>query len=60
MTRRGSGGWPSASPSIALPEQTITTRIWAAGEREGRDRYAYETTYDAGAVVIKDGWAEIG
>jgi acyl dehydratase len=45
--------------SIALPEQTITTRIWAAGEREGRDCYAYETTSDAGAVVIKDGWAEI-
>ena len=45
--------------SIALPSQTITTRLWAAGEREGRDCYAYETTSDAGAVVIKDGWAEI-
>jgi acyl dehydratase len=46
--------------SIALPEQTITTRIWSAGERGGRDCYAYETTSDADAVVIKDGWAEIG
>jgi acyl dehydratase len=46
--------------SIALPEQTITTKLWAAGERDGRDCYAYETTSDAGAVVIKDGWAEIG
>jgi acyl dehydratase len=45
--------------SIALPEQTITTRLWAAGERDGL-AYAYETTNDAGAVVIKDGWAEIG
>jgi acyl dehydratase len=45
--------------SIALPEQTITTRVWAAGEREGRACYAYETTSDAGAVVIKDGFAEI-
>ena len=45
--------------SIALPEQTITTRIWSAGEREGRNCYAYETTSDAGAVVIKDGWAEL-
>ena len=36
---------------IALPEQTITTRIWDAA----RARYAYETTSDAGAVVIKDG-----
>jgi hypothetical protein len=46
--------------SIALPEQTITTRIWSAGERDGRACYAYETTSDADAVVIKDGWAEIG
>ena len=45
--------------SIALPEQTITTRIWDAGEREGRSALAYETTSDAGALVIKDGWAEI-
>jgi hypothetical protein len=40
--------------SIALPEQTITTKIW---DTDGG--YAYETTSDAGAVVIKDGWAEI-
>ncbi len=40
--------------SIALPEQTITTRIWDA-----QGGYAYETTSDAGAVVIKDGWGEI-
>jgi acyl dehydratase len=46
--------------SIALPEQTITTRFWEAGERDGRRAYAYETTSDADAVVIKDGWAEIG
>lgn len=45
--------------SIALPEQTITTRIWDVGEREERGAYAYETTSDAGAVVIKDGWAEV-
>jgi acyl dehydratase len=41
--------------SIALPEQTITTRIWDLGE----GRHAYETTNDAGAVVIKDGLAEV-
>lgn len=45
--------------SIALPGQTITTKIWAVGERHGRAAYAYETTSDADAVVIKDGWAEI-
>ena len=41
--------------SIALPEQTITTRLWDAGDSS----YAYETANDAGAVVIKDGWAEV-
>lgn len=45
--------------SIALPEQTITTRYWRAGERDGRQCVAYETASDADAVVIKDGWAEI-
>jgi acyl dehydratase len=44
---------------IALPKQTITTRIWNAGEREGRDSFAYETTSDSGDVVIKDGLAEV-
>jgi acyl dehydratase len=41
--------------SIALPEQTITTRIWDIGD----GALSYETTSDAGAVVIKDGFAEI-
>jgi acyl dehydratase len=45
--------------AIALPEQTITTRIWDAGERDGRAALAYETTSDSDAVVIKDGLAEI-
>src|SRR5436190_68532 len=36
-----------------LPGQTITTRIWNAGD----GAFAYETTSDAGAVVIKDGLA---
>jgi acyl dehydratase len=37
------------------PEQTITTRIWDAGNGS----YAYETESDEGAVVIKDGLAQI-
>jgi acyl dehydratase len=41
--------------SIALPEQTVTTRIWDLGG----GAHAYETTSDAGAVVIKDGLAEV-
>jgi acyl dehydratase len=40
--------------AIALPEQTITTRIWDTG-----GAYAYETTSDGGVVVIKDGLAEV-
>lgn len=40
--------------AIALPEQTITTRIW---DTDGG--HAFETTSDAGAVVIKDGLAEV-
>ena len=38
-----------------LPGQTITTRIWDAGN----GTYVYETTNDAGDIVIKDGLAEI-
>lgn len=46
--------------SIALPEQTITTRAWDAGEvDQGRTGYAFETSSDADSVVIKDGWAEV-
>lgn len=45
--------------SIVLPKQTITTRIWEAGDADGRSAYAYETTSDSGAVVIKDGLAEV-
>src|SRR3954453_13574509 len=37
------------------PEQTITTRIWNAPG----GAYAFETSNDDGAVVIKDGLAEI-
>ena len=37
------------------PEQTITTRIWSGST----DSYAFETESDQGAVVIKDGLAQI-
>jgi acyl dehydratase len=42
-----------------LPGQTITTRFWEAGERDGRKVYAFETTNPDGEAVIKDGLAEI-
>lgn len=42
-----------------LPGQTITTRVWSAGD-DGPDRvYGFETTNADGDVVIKDGRAEI-
>lgn len=44
---------------IALPGQTITTRLWRSGERDGRACVSYETIADSGDVVIKDGLAEI-
>jgi acyl dehydratase len=51
------------------PGQTITTRLWGAdGDVSGADRdisgangvtYAYETESDEGAIVIKDGLAQV-
>lgn len=43
-----------------LPGQTMTTTIWEADEApEGRRAFAFQATNDAGATVIKDGWAEV-
>jgi acyl dehydratase len=41
-----------------LPGNDVETTIWAAGERDGRQAYAFEAT-SAGATVIKNGWAEV-
>ena len=42
-----------------LPGETMTTRFWTAGERDGTTVYAFESTNPAGDAVIKDGVAEI-
>ena len=42
-----------------LPGQTITTRVWTDGEKDGRKIYAYETFNPAGQAVIKGGIAEV-
>jgi acyl dehydratase len=42
-----------------LPGQTITTKLWAEGERDGRRIFAYETFNPEGQAVIKGGVAEI-
>jgi len=42
-----------------LPGQSITTRVWADGERKGRRAYAFETYNPEGMAVIRAGIAEI-
>jgi len=41
------------------PGQTITTRVWAEGERAGRRLYSYETNTIDGQSVIRGGIAEV-
>ncbi|MET9492441.1 MaoC/PaaZ C-terminal domain-containing protein [Nocardia sp. NPDC006630] len=45
-----------ASP--AFPGRQVTTSVWSAGARDGRDVYAFETEADNGKFVIRDGLAE--
>jgi acyl dehydratase len=42
-----------------IPGQTITTNVWAEGERDGRRIFAYETLNSDGHAVIKGGIAEV-
>jgi acyl dehydratase len=42
-----------------LPGQTITTRVWSDGERDGRRVFAYETFNGEGQAVIRGGIAEV-
>jgi acyl dehydratase len=42
-----------------FPGQTITTKFWADGERDGRRIFAYETFNPDGQAVIKGGIAEV-
>ncbi|HUO03810.1 MAG TPA: MaoC/PaaZ C-terminal domain-containing protein [Candidatus Binataceae bacterium] len=42
-----------------LPGQTITTKVWAEGEKNGRKIYGYETYNPDGVAVIKGGIAEV-
>ncbi len=42
-----------------FPGQTITTRVWPDGERNGRKIYAYETVNPEGQAVIRGGIAEV-
>lgn len=42
-----------------FPGQSVTTRVWADGERAGRRAYAFETCNPEGMAVIRGGIAEI-
>ncbi len=42
-----------------LPGQTITTKVWADGDRDSRKVFAYETFNPDGQPVIKGGIAEV-
>jgi acyl dehydratase len=41
------------------PGETITTRVWPQGEREGRRAFAYQTSASDGQAVIRGGIAEV-
>jgi acyl dehydratase len=42
-----------------FPGDTITTRIWPAGDRDGHREYTYETCNPDGLAVIREGIAEV-
>lgn len=42
-----------------LPGQAITTRLYGAGEMDGRRCYGFETVNPEGQAVVKDGLAEV-
>ncbi len=58
-TRLGSSGLRVRFSRPVLPGQTITTKVWADGERNGRRVFAYETFNPDGQAVIKGGIAEV-
>lgn len=43
-----------------FPGQTITTKVWEDGERDGRRVYGYETCNPEGQAVIRGGVIEVG
>ena len=60
------GGDPTRLKRLAVrfsrpvfPGDTITTKVWPGGDRNGRHAYAYETYNPDGLAVIRDGVAEV-
>ena len=44
---------------LLQPGQHLTTRLWRAGQRDGRECFVAESDNRAGEGVIRHGWAEI-
>ena len=48
-----------SAPVFLTPGQAITTKLWALGQRRGRQAFGYEASDAAGQIVIKHGLAEV-
>ncbi len=66
MVERLCGGDPIRLKRLAVrfsrpvfPGETITTRVWPAGDRNGRRIFSYETSNSDGLAVMRAGIAEI-
>ena len=46
-------------PLLLVPGQTLTTRIWPAGERDGRQLHGFDAIDKEGTLMIKNGLAEV-
>ena len=41
-----------------IPGESMTTSVWHAGDRNGREIYSFESVNPAGELLIRDGLAE--
>ena len=46
-------------PLFLVPGQTLTTRLWSAGHRDGRRLYGFEAVDHGGTTMLKNGLAEV-
>jgi acyl dehydratase len=46
-------------PLFLVPGQALTTRLWPAGDRDGRRLYGFEAFDRGGTTMLKNGLAEV-